>query len=199
VTPKKGNEYVMKYFKHVLRQWRYLLKIPLEVRESFFLFIANHMPRLTVFDFIRFLWLRLAGMKIGSVHILAPVYISPIGAASRIRIGDGTFINTDVRFGCMAPATITIGKNVLVAPRVNFVTLNHGIVFVPGKGRDTSIASVIVGDGVWIGAGAIILPGVTIGRGAVIAAGAVVASDVAEYTLVGGVPAKLIKRILSGS
>ena len=189
----------MKYFKYVVSQWRYLLKIPSEIRESFFLFIANHMPRLTIFDFTRFFWLRLAGMKIGSVHILAPVIIAPIGAAKRISIGDGTFINTEVRFSCMFPAIITIGKNVLVAPRVCFVTLNHGTVFVPGKGRDPTISSIVVDDEVWIGAGAIILPGVTIGRGAVVAAGAVVADDVQEYTLVGGVPAQMIKRIPAGN
>lgn len=54
---------------------------------------------------------------------------------------------------------------------------------------------VIINDDVWIGAGAIIVPGVTIGKGSVIAAGAVVTKDVAPYTLVGGVPAKEIKKI----
>lgn len=54
---------------------------------------------------------------------------------------------------------------------------------------------VIIEDNVWIGAGVIILPGVTIGRGAVVASGALVNKDVAPYTLVGGIPAKiLVKR-----
>lgn len=52
---------------------------------------------------------------------------------------------------------------------------------------------VSIGHDVWIGHGATILPGVTIGNGAAIGAGAVVAKDVAPYTIVGGVPAKLIK------
>ncbi len=51
---------------------------------------------------------------------------------------------------------------------------------------------IIIKDDVWIGAGAIICPGVTVGKGAVIAAGAVVNKDVADYTIVGGVPAKEI-------
>ena len=54
--------------------------------------------------------------------------------------------------------------------------------------------NVIIEDDVLIGAGTIILPGVTIGKGAIIAAGAVVTKDVPEYTIVGGIPAKEIKK-----
>ena len=53
---------------------------------------------------------------------------------------------------------------------------------------------VIIGSDVWVGAKAIILPGVHIGKGAVIAAGAVVTKDVPAYTIVGGVPARVIKQ-----
>ncbi|MNP73102.1 Maltose O-acetyltransferase [compost metagenome] len=53
---------------------------------------------------------------------------------------------------------------------------------------------VVINDGVFIGVGAIILPGVTIGKGALIGAGAVVTKDVPEYTIVGGNPAKVIKK-----
>ena len=52
----------------------------------------------------------------------------------------------------------------------------------------------MIGDHVWIGARAVVLKGVTIGDGAVIAAGAVVTHDVPAHTLVGGVPAKIIKQ-----
>ncbi|MEO1701309.1 MAG: DapH/DapD/GlmU-related protein [Pseudomonadota bacterium] len=55
---------------------------------------------------------------------------------------------------------------------------------------------VTIGHDVWIGHGAIIMPGVTIGNGAVVASGAVVTKDVEPYTIVGGVPGKLIKRRL---
>ncbi|SFJ39778.1 DapH/DapD/GlmU-related protein [Bradyrhizobium sp. Gha] len=58
---------------------------------------------------------------------------------------------------------------------------------------------VIVGHDVWIGHAAILLPGVTVGDGAVIGAGAVVSRDVAPYTIVGGVPARLIRKRFDGS
>jgi acetyltransferase-like isoleucine patch superfamily enzyme len=50
-----------------------------------------------------------------------------------------------------------------------------------------------IGDDVWLGAGSTVLAGVTVGRGAIIAAGAVVTKDVPSFSIVGGVPAKIIK------
>ncbi|TIX89359.1 DapH/DapD/GlmU-related protein [Rhizobium sp. P44RR-XXIV] len=58
---------------------------------------------------------------------------------------------------------------------------------------------VTIGHDVWIGHGVIVLPGVTVGNGAVLAAGAVVTKDVSPYTIVGGVPARLIRERFSAS
>lgn len=165
-----------------------------KLRETIFLSLANHLPRISVADRYRYLFLRLAGMSIGSrATFWGPVTVRPIGAASNVTVGRGCFFNTETRFGCRD--RITIGRDVQVGPRVSFETTGHGLLFVPGKGRGTHSRPIAVEDEVWIGAGAIILPGVTIGKGAVVMSGAVVSKEVAAGTVVGGVPARLIKRI----
>jgi maltose O-acetyltransferase len=88
-----------------------------------------------------------------------------------------------------------IGRNCQIGPRVSFETISHGLVYKPNKGRGRWTKPIVVEDEVWIGVGAIITQGVTIGKGAVVAAGSVVNEDVEPFTLVGGVPAKVIKRI----
>ena len=65
----------------------------------------------------------------------------------------------------------------------------------PDKRAGMTYAPIHIGKNVWIGANATVLAGVTIGDGAIVAAGAVVTKDVAPNTVVGGVPAKVIKKI----
>jgi acetyltransferase-like isoleucine patch superfamily enzyme len=92
---------------------------------------------------------------------------------------------------------ITIGDRVYTAPLVQMLAVNH--VF-DDAGRPIieqgiTAEGIAVEDDAWIGAGAIITDGVRIGRGAVVAAGAVVTGDVPPHTVVGGVPARILKRI----
>ena len=88
---------------------------------------------------------------------------------------------------------IYIGDGTLIGHHVVLATLNHDLD--PAKRGDLHPAPIHTGRNVWIGSNATILQGVTIGDGAVIAAGAVVNKDVPENTVVGGVPAKIIKKI----
>jgi len=167
------------------------------MRELFFLTLANNLPRLKIFDKVRFVVYRMAGLSIkGRCTIWGPLTIRPIGGCKNIEIGEGSFINTEIRFGVPKDKVI-IGANVQIGPRVMFETVNHGLRYVPGQGRGGWTKPIIIEDEVWIGGGSIITQGVTVGRGAVVAAGAVVTKDVEPNTIVGGVPAKLIRNIES--
>ncbi|MDQ0639707.1 acetyltransferase-like isoleucine patch superfamily enzyme [Pedobacter sp. W3I1] len=108
-----------------------------------------------------------------------------------IKIGKNVFINHACSFLDMGG--ITIEDEVLIGPRVNLVTENHPLD--KNDRRALMTKPIIIKQRAWIGAGATILPGVTIGENAVVAAGAVVSKDVPGNTVVGGVPARMIKSI----
>lgn len=167
-----------------------------EWRESFFLAVANHLPRTRSADRARTGWLRLAGIEIdASAVIWAPLEIRPIGAAARIKIGKQSFVNSGARLACPEPARIEIGDHVMIGPRCLFETQNHALVHAADGTRAGVAESIIIEDYAWIGARVTVLPGVRIGKGSVVAAGAVVTEDVPPYVVAGGVPARVIKRI----
>lgn len=92
---------------------------------------------------------------------------------------------------------IRVGDRVYFAPLVQVLAVNHVFLdpTVPFIHQGITAEGVVIEDDVWIGAGAVITDGVTIGRGAVVAAGAVVTLDVPPHTVVGGVPATVLKEI----
>lgn len=92
---------------------------------------------------------------------------------------------------------ITIGDRVYTAPMVQLLAVNHvySDPHRPMIEQGITAAGIVVEDDVWIGAGAVITDGVRIGKGAVVAAGAVVTKEVPPHTVVGGVPARVIKTI----
>jgi acetyltransferase-like isoleucine patch superfamily enzyme len=92
---------------------------------------------------------------------------------------------------------VTIGDRVYTSPFTQIISVNH-IFDDPSRPfveQGITAEGIIIEDDVWLGAGAVITDGVRVGKGAVVAAGAVVTKDVAAHTVVGGVPAKEIKKI----
>jgi acetyltransferase-like isoleucine patch superfamily enzyme len=138
---------------------------------------------------IRDLMSELTGKRIDEGFGLFPPFYADCG--KNLAIGKNVFINSGCRF--QDQGGITIGDGTLIGHLVVLATLNHGLAF--GKRHDLIPAPIAIGDNVWIGANATVLPGVTIGSNAVIAAGAVVAKDVPENAVAGGVPAKNLRMI----
>lgn len=108
-----------------------------------------------------------------------------------IKLGKNVFINHACTFLDMGG--ITIEDDVLIGPKVNLVTEDHPVE--PAERKALRVKPILIKRNAWISVGATILPGVTVGENAVVAAGAVVTKDVPANTVVGGIPAKVIKAI----
>jgi acetyltransferase-like isoleucine patch superfamily enzyme len=138
---------------------------------------------------IRALFSKLIGKPLDDSFALFPPFYTDCG--KNITIGKGVFINSGCRF--QDQGGIAIGDGTLIGHNAVLATLNHD--FAPEKRANMHPAPIIIGNNVWIGANVTVIPGVTIGDNAIIAAGAVVTKDVPANTVVGGVPAKVIKEI----
>ena len=136
---------------------------------------------------VRDLFARLTGAPVDPSFWMLPPFYTDFG--KNIRVGKNVFINHGCEF--MDRGGITLEDKVLIGPKVNLVTINHPME--PGRRRSTFCAPILIKRNAWIGVGASVMPGVTIGENAIVAANAVVTSDVAANTIVGGIPAKVIK------
>ena len=126
-------------------------------------------------------------------HSIIESYSCINNAVGDVVIGDYTRIG--IHNTIIGP--VCIGSHVNLAQGITVTALNHNFEDKEKRIDEQGITTkpVIIGDDVWIGANAVILPGVTIGKHCVVAAGAVVTKDVPDNTIVGGVPAKEIKKI----
>ena len=154
------------------------LKITAEINGSY------HTP-----EELRALFSKLIGQPVDDTFGLFPPFYTDCG--KNIHLGKHVFINMGCKF--QDQGGIFIGDGALIGHNVVLATLNHAM---SPKDRATMVpASIPIGRNVWIGANATVLPGVTIGDGAIVAAGAVVTKDVPENTIVGGVPARIIRQL----
>lgn len=134
------------------------------------------------------LFSRILDQEVQDITIFTPIYIN---YGKHINMGKNVFINFDCTF--LALGGITIEDDVLIGPKVSLITENHPLN--PHQRKGLIAKPIHIKKNAWIGANATILPGVTIGKNAVVAAGAVVSKNVPDNTIVGGIPAKMIKTI----
>ena len=153
-------------------------------RVTFRLNSSYHSP-----EEVRELLSELFGYKVPESLRVFPPFYSDFG--KNIHVGENVFINACCHF--QDHGGVTIGDGCQIGHNVVFATLNHGLQ--PEERGITYPAPIVLGKNVWVGSNSTILQGVTIGDNAVIAAGAVVTRDVEAGTIVGGVPARFIKRI----
>jgi maltose O-acetyltransferase len=147
------------------------------------------------FPRLRVLVHRLLGIRIGrSTLIRGRIKLTgPPGCTSRLTIGSNCFFTTPLHVDLNSD--VVIGNSVTIGHDVAIVTSAH---YIGGPDRRCGKqvpAPIQIGDGCWIGARVLLLPGVVLGDGSIIAAGAVVSSNVEPHTIVGGVPARLIRRL----
>jgi acetyltransferase-like isoleucine patch superfamily enzyme len=135
-----------------------------------------------------------------NVHVCSHVWLNVKnesgGNLPTLSIGDGTYIGRFTQIN--AWQNVIIEENVLIADRVFISDADHNF-------EDIHTPVILQGDrfkgkvwlkqGCWLGIGVVIMPGVTVGRNAVVGANSVVTKDVPDYTVVGGIPAKIIKEL----
>ncbi|MDR2508677.1 MAG: sugar O-acetyltransferase [Candidatus Ancillula sp.] len=113
---------------------------------------------------------------------------------TRLTVGEGTFIN--MGFLHLSGGKVTLGKNCFLGPNAHFYTPNHCIEDLELRRAGWQYdASISVGDDVWFGGDVIVTPGVRIGSNVVVGAGSVVTKDVPDNCVIGGNPARILKRL----
>ncbi|WP_203573204.1 MULTISPECIES: acyltransferase [Listeria] len=128
----------------------------------------------------------LQGSLLSSSNIIGPLQIDN---GANFKLANNVFINHSLT--AMAIGGIEIENNVMIGPEVTLLTANHDF----DDHHILLISKIHVKENAWVGARATILPGVTIGKNAVVAGGSVVTKDVPDNTVVGGNPAKILKKL----
>lgn len=134
--------------------------------------------------------LRWRGARIGErLKLWRDVYIDDY---RNLVVGSDVSISKGAMFICAGG--VTLGDEAMIGYGAQLVTAGHTITDVGESMRFSglTIAPIVVERGAWVGAGAILLPGVTLGEGSVVAAGAVITKDVEPFTVVAGVPGKVV-------
>lgn len=178
----------------------------------------NHLTREDMKEVLRYLlsfralkaWVNLIGWYVhdhiaplAQLHQSGNPRIHPTASlrcGHNISVGKNAHINQYCCVWASPNSRIALGDNLLMGPGVKIFSSNHSTnVGTPMNVQAPVEKDIVIGNDVWLGANSVIVAGVTIGEGSIVAAGSVVTKDVAEYTVVGGVPAKPIRTRLEGS
>lgn len=119
--------------------------------------------------------------------------VGPIICTGKLEVGDNCWVGTNLVI--RGNGTVKIGNNVDIGPDVTFLTGTHKIGDVRRRAGEGCNSIITVGDGCWIGAKSVFLNTITIGRSTIVAACSCVNKSVLDNTLIGGVPAKVIKNL----
>ncbi len=139
---------------------------------------------------LRYLFYKILFKKCGQKFILYPntylIFCHKISVGDRVAINVGTYID--------GGGEIEIGNHVMIGPNCAIASREHSfdVLDTPMCFQPVKYGKIIIEDDVWIGANVSIKAGVSIGKGSIVAAGAVVTKDIPAYSIVGGVPAKII-------
>ncbi len=153
--------------------------------------IVNFLPDVPILNVLKSKLMRIRGAKIGkTLKALEGIYIDRF---NKIIIKDDVSIASNVTI--IAVGGVKIGSRTMIGHGSKIITAGHNIPVDKGPMRFSGafLNEIVIENDVWIGTQVVILPGVKIGKGAIVAAGAVVTKDVKPFSVVGGVPAKLIK------
>lgn len=136
--------------------------------------LGKYLAKSFPFNKVRIFGLRICGFSVGN----------------KVYIGEDLIIASPIS---EKSCNLIIGDRVAIAPRVTIVLSSDANWSRLMENIEPVKSTIKLNDDCWIGAGAIILPGVNVGKMSIIGAGAVVTKDVDDYTIVAGVPAKIIK------
>ena len=151
------------------------------------LFLFRPTPRGNLFRFWRIALLKLFGAKVEWTSNVLPS--CRIWQPWKLTMGAYACLSENV--DCYTVDEINIGAQATVSQGVKLCTAGH---YITSKIMELTYSSIEIGDNAWVAAWSIVMPGVKVGEGAVVAAGAVVVKDVEPWTVVGGNPAKFIKK-----
>lgn len=137
--------------------------------------------------------LYVASLRLLANHCLIPQLRHRLFKLSGLRFGSKTYINMGLTIIDDYDNLVEIGSYVALSPNISLVASSTPNNSCLAQGaRYTKKSPIYIGDHTWVGTGAVVLPGITIGKMAIIGANAVVVTDVNDYEIVAGVPAKVI-------